>query len=157
MAIEIVDLPINSMVIFHSNVNVYQRIKSPEQMMPAAQQLTEKPWRQTIHLWASSARTLRFARAIWKSAKPAGWEWNLLVQLDSLDATSNKCELSKNFGFERYVFSLVLFEATWGKQSIVIQTRQKVRWTARMKLVELPKMRPGKSCEISIIPDWLGV
>jgi len=27
MAIEIVDLPINSMVIFHSYVNVYQRVK----------------------------------------------------------------------------------------------------------------------------------
>ena len=26
MAIEIVDLPINSMVIFHSYVNVYQRV-----------------------------------------------------------------------------------------------------------------------------------
>ena len=27
MAIEIVDLPINSMVIFHSYVNVYQRVR----------------------------------------------------------------------------------------------------------------------------------
>jgi hypothetical protein len=30
MAIEIVDLPINSMVIFHSYVNVYQRVESIE-------------------------------------------------------------------------------------------------------------------------------
>jgi hypothetical protein len=29
MAIEIVDFPINSMVIFHSYVNVYQRVSPP--------------------------------------------------------------------------------------------------------------------------------
>ena len=29
MAIEIVDLPINSMVIFHGYVNVYQRVTKP--------------------------------------------------------------------------------------------------------------------------------
>jgi hypothetical protein len=37
MAIEIVDLPINSMVIFHSYVNVYQRVHKTHNLETATE------------------------------------------------------------------------------------------------------------------------
>ena len=49
MAIEIVDLPIDSMVIFHSYVTVYQRV-SWEQLLSLFHDILEYDWNITGHI-----------------------------------------------------------------------------------------------------------